>query len=72
MIAVLPRFFIILPKGRLQGVTSTPLFLVKITGIAAAFALQVALLTIVVQNNGYASSALLSSVLYIVSIVSAL
>ncbi|KAG9319546.1 hypothetical protein KVV02_005603, partial [Mortierella alpina] len=72
LMAVLPRFFIVLSKGRLQGVTSTPLFLVKITGIAAAFTLQVALLAIGVKNNGYASSALLSSVLYIVSILTAL
>ncbi|KAF9557780.1 hypothetical protein EC968_007434 [Mortierella alpina] len=72
LLVVLPRFFSVLSKGRLQGVTSTPLFLLKITGITAALALQVALLAIVVQKNGYASSALLSSVLYIVSILAAL
>ncbi|KAI1297541.1 hypothetical protein EDD11_007103 [Mortierella claussenii] len=72
LIAVLPRFFIVFSKGRLEGVTSTPLFLVKTTGVVAAFTLQVALFAIVVQNNGFASSALLSSVLYIVSILAAL
>ncbi|KAG0203518.1 hypothetical protein BGX28_004238 [Mortierella sp. GBA30] len=72
LIAVFPRFFIVLSKGRLEGVTSTPLFLVKITSIVAAFALQVALLAIVVQNDVFGSSAILSSVLYIVSILAAL
>ncbi|KAG0043667.1 Multidrug resistance-associated protein 1, partial [Gryganskiella cystojenkinii] len=72
LIAVLPRFFIVLSKGRLEGVTSTPTFRAKTTGVVAAFALQVALLAIVTQNNSYASSAILSSVLYIVSILAAL
>lgn len=69
---MLPRFFIVLSKGRLEGVTSTPTFRAKTTGVVAAFALQVALLAVVVQNNGHASSAILSSILFILSIVSAL
>ncbi|KAG0041495.1 hypothetical protein BGZ83_001728, partial [Gryganskiella cystojenkinii] len=72
LIAVLPRFFFVLSKGRLEGVTSTPLFLVKVAGAVTAFALQVALLATVVQDHGFASSAILSSVLYIVSILAAL
>ncbi|KAG0041753.1 hypothetical protein BGZ83_001358, partial [Gryganskiella cystojenkinii] len=72
LIAVLPRFFFVLSKGRLEGVASSPLFLVKTAGVVAAFALQIALLAIVVHDNGFASSAILSSVLYIVSILAAL
>ncbi|GJJ75467.1 hypothetical protein EMPS_07825 [Entomortierella parvispora] len=71
LIAAFPRFFIVLSKGSLEGVTSTPAFRAKTTAIVAAFVLQVALLAIIVQSNVYASSAILSSVLYLLSILTA-
>ncbi|KAF9170512.1 hypothetical protein BGX21_008621 [Mortierella sp. AD011] len=72
LIAAFPRFFIVLSKGRLEGVISTPLFLAKTASVVAAFGLQVALLVVVIRNNSFASSAILSSVLYIVSILAAI
>ncbi|KAI1300362.1 Canalicular multispecific organic anion transporter 2 [Mortierella claussenii] len=71
LIATTPRLFKLLRKGRLNDVSACPWFLVKIAGVVAALALQIALLAIFVQRS-YPSSAILSSVLYIVSTLAAL
>ena len=70
MIGTAPRLATLASKGRIKNVGTTPWFLIKMVCALAALALQIALLITIVQQENYPSSAIFSSSLYIVSIVS--
>ncbi|KAF9159839.1 hypothetical protein DFQ26_006121 [Actinomortierella ambigua] len=72
LIVLAPRLYKVLSKGRLEGVSFTAWFSIKMACIVAALALQIALLAVVIQRPDYQTAAILSSVLYIVSISGAL
>ncbi|KAG0242470.1 hypothetical protein BGW41_004038 [Actinomortierella wolfii] len=71
LIVLAPRLYKVLSKGRLEGVTFSAWFMVKMLSIALALALQIALLATVIQRPDYHSAAILSSVLYVVAILAA-
>ncbi|KAG0228164.1 hypothetical protein BGW41_003534 [Actinomortierella wolfii] len=71
LLGLAPRLFKVLSKGRLVGVRFTAWLAAKIFGALLALALQVAVLAVFSQRDNFPSSAILSSVLYIVSILGA-
>ncbi|KAF9350371.1 hypothetical protein BGX26_011435 [Mortierella sp. AD094] len=72
LILLSPRLLQVIGKGRLEGVRTSPVLYVKMLAILAAFAVQLALLIkIVTQAEGFQSSAVLSTVLYLLSILGA-
>ena len=69
LLGTAPRLFRLLQKGPLEGVKLGFWFFVKTAFAIIALALQIALLAVLVKRD-YPLSAILSSVLYGVSIVS--
>jgi len=71
IIALAPRIHKVAGKGRLDGVSWSALFLLKLLTIVAAVGVQIGLLLLIVGEDSYRSSALLSAVIYLISMVSA-
>ncbi|KAF9018072.1 hypothetical protein BGZ52_004548, partial [Haplosporangium bisporale] len=71
IIALAPRIHNVAGKGRLDGVSWNALFLLKMFVIVAALGVQIGLLLLILGEDSYRSSALLSTVMYLVSMVGA-
>ncbi|KAG0196922.1 hypothetical protein BGX28_009619 [Mortierella sp. GBA30] len=71
LIALSPRLHAALGKGRLVGIKINAAFYLKMTLVVAAFAIQLGLLVKIVSEDGYRSSSLLSTTMYLVSLASA-
>ncbi|KAI9233433.1 MAG: hypothetical protein BYD32DRAFT_465341 [Podila humilis] len=71
IIALAPRIHNVAGKGRLDGVSWSALFLLKMFAIVAALGVQIGLLLLILGEDSYRSSALLSTVMYLVSMVGA-
>ncbi|KAG0375444.1 hypothetical protein BGX24_009076, partial [Mortierella sp. AD032] len=68
-----PRLLTVVGKGHLEGVKATPVFYAKMLTVIAAFAVQLGILIQVISNNDlYGSSSILSTVVYLVGLASAL
>lgn len=70
IIALAPRIHKVAAKGRLDGVSWSAPFLLKLFAIVAAAGVQIGLLLLILGEDNYRSSALLSAVMYLVSMVS--
>ncbi|KAF9997458.1 hypothetical protein BGZ80_007654 [Entomortierella chlamydospora] len=71
LIFITPRINKVIGKGRLEGVKASPLFHLKMLLVLAAVGIQVAFLAELVSESNYLSSALLSTVLYLVGLIAA-
>ncbi|KAG0056402.1 hypothetical protein BGZ83_005117 [Gryganskiella cystojenkinii] len=66
-----PRLHKILGKGRLEGVRAGVVFYLKMLTLLATVAVQCALMAQIVSSTGYTSSSVLSTALYIASLLGA-
>ncbi|KAG0330341.1 hypothetical protein BG000_011734 [Podila horticola] len=71
LIVLAPRIHTVAGKGRLDGVSWNVTLLLKLLAIAAASGVQIGLLVQVLGTDNYRSSALLSTVMYLISMVGA-
>ncbi|KAF9182685.1 hypothetical protein BGZ51_004502 [Haplosporangium sp. Z 767] len=71
LIGLSPRLHKVIGKGRLKDLQVNTAFYIKMSAVAAAFAIQIALLIKIVSEDGYRSSSLLSTVVYLAAIVGA-
>ncbi|KAG0098062.1 hypothetical protein BGZ93_001260, partial [Podila epicladia] len=69
LVVLAPRIHRVAGKGRLDGVSWSVPFLLKLLVIAAAAGVQIGLLVTILGANSYRSSALLSTALYLISII---
>lgn len=70
MIFITPRLLTVVGKGRLDGVKPTPVFLLKMFAVLAAFAVQLGILIKVISDSDlYGSSSILSTAIYLASLV---
>ncbi|KAG0031446.1 hypothetical protein BGZ81_001224 [Podila clonocystis] len=70
LIVLAPRIHTVVGKGRLDGVRWSVLLLLKLLAIAAAAGVQIGLLVQIIDKD-YSTSALLSTILYLISMVGA-
>ncbi|KAG0315351.1 Canalicular multispecific organic anion transporter 1, partial [Linnemannia gamsii] len=72
MIFISPRLLTVIGKGRLEGVKATPVFVLKMAAVLAAFAVQLGILIKAISDiDLYGSSSILSTVVYLVGLVAA-
>ncbi|KAF8980718.1 hypothetical protein BGZ46_003793 [Entomortierella lignicola] len=71
LIFITPRILKVIGKGHLEGVKASVWFYLKMILVLASAGIQVALLAETVSQSDYYSSAVLSTVVYLVGIISA-
>ncbi|KAG0248925.1 hypothetical protein DFQ27_000519, partial [Actinomortierella ambigua] len=72
LLGLAPRLHKVLSKGRLEDVSYTQVFVYKIIGVLVALVLQIVFLALMLRRDGYPESFILSSSMYIASIVASL
>lgn len=70
LIVMVPRLHSVIGKGRLEGLRASFLYRIKTAVVLGALAIQIALLVKFLGLQSYTGSSILSTVLYIVSLVS--
>ncbi|KAF9099270.1 hypothetical protein BGX27_000627 [Mortierella sp. AM989] len=71
LVILTPRIHKVVGKGRLVGVQASALFYFKMLLVMASVAIQAAILVKIVSNSNYQSSALMSTILYLLGLVGA-
>lgn len=70
LVVIVPRLHSVIGKGQLEGLRAGLLYRIKVAVVLGALAIQIALLVKFVALQNYTGSSILSTVLYIVSLVS--
>lgn len=69
LIVIVPRLHSVIGKGQLEGLRASLLYRIKVSIVLGALVVQIALLVKLVALQNYTGSSILSTVLYIVSMV---
>ncbi|KAF9323833.1 hypothetical protein BG006_001111 [Podila minutissima] len=72
LIVIVPRLHSVIGKGQLEGLRAGLLYRIKVAVVLGALAIQIALLVKFVALQNYTGSSILSTVLYIVSLLGAI